>query len=131
MEWLIIIRTHLIIFCITIRIISRESLKNYYSTKFPHESILQWLLSGTLKRNLINREFSFTLPGDVYIRFISFSNPDAFLRRLQSDVPIKIDVGAVYSGPPSLKKENYEAVEREFVFDIDLTDYDDVRTCCK
>jgi len=45
----------------------------------------------------------------------------------------KVDIGAVYNRPPREKKlalGDFYACERELVFDIDLTDYDTVRTCC-
>jgi len=49
-------------------------------------------------------------------------------------VPTKIDIGPVYTQDPE-KRAAYKGdaagafkpVERELVFDIDLTDYDDVR----
>jgi DNA primase small subunit len=53
---------------------------------------------------------------------------------IQKRQPHKIDIGAVFSAPPkdhtTIKPELFHTVERELVFDIDMTDYDEVRTCC-
>jgi DNA primase small subunit len=53
---------------------------------------------------------------------------------IQKRQPHKIDIGAVFTAPPtdhlSLKPELFKTVERELVFDIDMTDYDNVRKCC-
>lgn len=46
--------------------------------------------------------------------------------------PFKIDIGPVLNIRPKNHRSNpnVKAVQRELVFDIDMTDYDDVRTCC-
>lgn len=44
-----------------------------------------------------NREFSFTLAEDIYIRFKSFLNQDDMEREIQKRCPYKIDIGAVYA----------------------------------
>lgn len=80
------------------------------------------------------REFSFTLPGDIYVRYKAFENGLEFRGDLLQKVPIKIDVGAIYNICPNLAKSYPDAIkplQRELIFDIDISDYDDVRNCCK
>ena len=56
-----------------------------------------------------------------------------YLNSLGKKVPHKIDIGAVFNARPSDHKKitNFQPQEKELVFDIDMTDYDDIRTCCE
>ena len=119
-------------------VFSPQLLKMYYARLFPYELLHSWLSYDPLGNNrqtFARREFSFTIepaPGDeIYIRYQSFNTESEFKEAITKRQPRKIDIGAVFSHPPKDKKavNNFTPQQRELVFDIDLTDYDEIRNC--
>ncbi|PVD37733.1 hypothetical protein C0Q70_00334 [Pomacea canaliculata] len=107
----------------------------YYKKLFPYGLYFRWLnYGGVPKTYFSNREFSFTLKDDVYIRYQSFTDQQDMEKEIQKICPYKIDVGAVFTHRPkdhkTINAAAFVAQEKELVFDIDMTDYDDVRSCC-
>ena len=110
---------------------------------FPYTEMFNWLSYGQDPHSTDNaidkdyfshREWSFTIEDDIYIRYQSFKDKDEMIAAIQKRQPHKIDIGAVFSGCPkdhnTIKADQFKPMERELVFDIDMTDYDDIRTCC-
>jgi len=117
---------------------------DYYELFFPYTEITNWLSyysppkEDEYNEYFKNREFSFTLEGDIYIRYQSFNNAIDLKTTLIQKNPVKIDIGAVFNLQPKYNKQYKKAeeqtltpLEKELVFDIDMTDYDSVRTCCQ
>lgn len=103
--------------------------KQYYNHLFPVGLFTGWLRYGR-NETFSNREISFTLPGDIYIRGKAFDSEEEFKADLVKSTPLKIDIGAVYNQSPKQKSlgtiTNLIPMSKELVFDIDMTDYADV-----
>jgi len=117
-------------------VVTPELMRVYYEKVFPSATMYRWLSykdsPAEGKEYFARREFSLTLPGDIYVRYKSFDDYESFRRAINDMQPEKIDIGAVFSFPPKLHKMNlgrdFIPTERELVFDIDMDDYDDIRT---
>ncbi|GLD96257.1 hypothetical protein PINS_up004940 [Pythium insidiosum] len=114
---------------------STDLLQLYYDRLFPYQQMTQWLGYDGGEDFLFRREVSFTLENDTYIRYKAFHNADEMRAAMTKMLPFKIDIGAVFTVSPADKGKvnanDFVPEERELVFDIDLTDYDDIRTCCE
>ena len=68
-------------------------------------------------------------------RYNSFASHVDFHREVIRLNPARFEIGAIYNARPKDKrlqlKQALKPVQRELVFDIDMTDYDEIRTCCQ
>ncbi|PUZ39459.1 hypothetical protein GQ55_9G311800 [Panicum hallii var. hallii] len=121
-----------------------DYLRVYYGKLFPYGDFFKWLCYGNdgkhpgCDQSYVGcREFSFTLENDIYLRFQSFDSAAELESSIKEKCPFKIDIGPVYSVDPAKRHAYAQSgnnvfvpVERELIFDIDISDYDDVRYCC-
>ncbi|PGH31144.1 DNA primase small subunit [[Emmonsia] crescens] len=116
--------------------IGSETMYAFYLRLFPFRYLFQWLNHGVKPSpDFGNREFAFTLQNDAYLRYQSFPNAELLRKEILHLNPSRFEIGPVYSTNPrdrkTLRKASlFKPVSKELVFDIDLTDYDDIRTCC-
>ncbi|CAN8104874.1 unnamed protein product [Discula destructiva] len=113
-----------------------EVTRTFYQRLFPWRYLFQWLNhSPTPTNDFAHREFSYTLPNDAVWRYQSFPTSDLMRKDVLKHIPTRFDIGPVYSTNPRDRKQlknlsAFRPLAKELCFDIDLTDYDDTRTCC-
>lgn len=109
----------------------------FYKVLLPFKSLYTWLnrdLPHQPTRNFTHREFAYSLHNEVYIRYNSFSTWEEWKQDVVKYNPARFEIGPVYTAKPkdrkTVQKAVFKPLSRELVFDIDMTDYDSIRTCC-
>jgi len=112
-------------------------MRAFYQRLFPFRYLFQWLNhSASPSNDFAHREFAFTLPNDAYLRYQSFVSADLLRKQCMQLIPSRFEIGPVYSTNPrdrkTLRKASmFRPISKELVFDVDMTDYDSIRTCCQ
>ncbi|QWU88896.1 hypothetical protein CA3LBN_003204 [Candidozyma haemuli] len=114
---------------------SSADMSFYYERILPFRHIFQWLNhSPKPSKDFTMREFAYEYRSGAYQRYNSFNSPEEFKKSVVAANPTRFEVGAVYAVNPkerkNLPKSAMKPLSKELVFDIDLTDYDEIRTCC-
>jgi DNA primase small subunit len=113
-----------------------EVMYAFYSRLFPFKPFFHWLNHSMKPSNDFgHREFAFTLSNGAYLRYQAFASAELMKKEVLRLVPSRFEIGPVYTTNPrdrkTLRKSSaFRPLAKELVFDIDMTDYDDIRTCC-
>jgi len=105
----------------------------YYSKVFPIDLMVEWLSyqksSNAGNKALARREFSLSLPaddgGEIYMRWLCFPTVESWKSKLTSSIPYphKMDIGALYSLPLSMKEvqpHRFRPLEKEVITSWEL-----------
>lgn len=77
---------------------SPEVMLQFYRMLYPFKSIFTWLNHEHVPTKLFtHREFSFTLRGDVYLRYHSFNTVEDLKKQVLALNPTRFEIGPVYS----------------------------------
>lgn len=115
---------------------SADDMRFYYEHFLPFRQVFQWLShSPKPTKDFTLREFAYEHHNDIYQRYISYTGAEDFKRHVCENNPKRFEIGAVFLINPrdrkTVPKTMMKPQSKELVFDIDLTDYDDIRTCCQ
>jgi DNA primase small subunit len=115
----------------------RNAERMEYYAHLPLRAVFQFAnLNREREDDFVNRELSFCFsePGGsvCWSRFRSFDSAAAFKDYVRRAQPLSINIGALGFSPSSLWKTDNtrtDYYESEVMLDVDIKDYDDVRTC--
>lgn len=115
---------------------TETDMRHYYENFLPFNLIFQWLNHSRVPTNdFTHREFAFEHQNGAYQRYNSFQDASDFKKKVVKVNPTRFEVGAVYPIEPknrkTVSKNLMKPISKEMVLDIDLTDYDEIRTCCQ
>lgn len=109
--------------------------RKYYTELFPAQAVHKFLLRHST-RVFKYREIALRWNIDgkqTWQRFNSYANSGKMKADISRRLPIGIYIGPAYNFDPTLRfvfgLQRLRSVEHKIIFDIDLTDYDDVRSC--
>lgn len=103
-------------------------IEKYYQKCFPYKLIVDFF-TFCGREKLCQRNFVFNYGEQTYIYNLSFENEEQFKIETVARVPAQILVSAQMDENINIfKMPNCKT--RELIFDLDLTDYSDVRLCC-
>ncbi|KAI0903739.1 DNA primase small subunit [Ustulina deusta] len=115
-------------------------MRMFYQRLFPFRYLFQWLNhSPTPTNDFGHREFALTIhdntDNEIYLRYQSYPTADLIRKDIIAKLPARFEIGPVYTTNPrdrkTLRNQNsFKPLAKELCFDIDLTDYDGIRTCC-
>ncbi|GMM35779.1 DNA primase subunit [Saccharomycopsis crataegensis] len=116
--------------------VSESDMLFYYKHLLPFKYIFHWISHSNteITNSFTNREFAYEYRSGAYQRYNSYTSLTDFKNSVIKANPTRFEIGAVYTVNPkerkTLPKSAMKPLEKDFVFDIDLTDYDGIRTCC-
>ncbi|KKA26171.1 hypothetical protein TD95_003598 [Thielaviopsis punctulata] len=112
----------------------------FYERLFPFKTLFQWLNHSPIPSNdMKHREIAMTLNGpggaEFYKRYLSYTSAEHLKKDVILQIPTRFEIGPIYSTDPRDRKSlpnpaAFKPIAKELCFDIDLTDYDEIRTCC-
>lgn len=127
----------------------KELLREFYDNVYPYQSMVDWLSYSNKPLSKVaacdntyfnRREIAYIVLMDnnedeYCTRHQCYKNVEEFKADVNKLVPLRIDIGAVFDYEPRINRNHHkefkaEASEREYVIDIDMSDYDCIRTCC-
>lgn len=78
--------------------VTPEVMLAFYRRLYPFKSVFGWLNHDHAPSKLFTqREFAFTLQGDVYLRYNSFDNADDLKKQICKLNPTRFEIGPMYS----------------------------------